>query len=243
MARFDALAVALMLGACGTAAPQLGNGIPSLATARAALAGGAEQVALNICTRLSEVDRRNSGALACEGDALLALGRTADADTAYTTALVTEPGLADAQLGLGRLRLATDPKRAEELFLRVLAKDPRDAAALNNLGIARDLQGRHSEAQKAYGEAIAANPDMRAAQVNLALSIALEGRTADAVRLLTPLGNSADATIRERHDLAAVLAMDGRVAEATRLLSPDLQGAELDAALAGYRALLARPGR
>ena len=32
--------------------------------------------------------------------------------------------------------------------------------------------------------------------------------------------------------------MQGQTDEAARLLSPDLQGADLDAALAGYRALL-----
>ena len=60
-----------------------------------------------------------------------------------------------------------------------------------------------------------------------------------AARLLLPLAGGLDASLRERHDLAAVLAMAGRTTEAARLLSPDLQGADLDAALAGYRALLA----
>ena len=34
--------------------------------------------------------------------------------------------------------------------------------ALNDLGIARDLQGRHTDAQTAYREALGVNPDMAA---------------------------------------------------------------------------------
>ena len=235
---FWAAGLAVTLTACSQSGQTLRSGVPSLNSARAAQASGAPDVALNICQQIAAGGHRNAAVLACEGDALAALRQTNEADTAYTTALVLEPDSQDALLGQGRLRLATDPKRAEELFLRVLAQAPRNAIALNDLGIAQDLQGRHGDAQQSYGAAIAANPDMRAAQVNLALSTALDGRPAQAVQLLTPLATSPDATTRERHDLAAALAMAGRRDEAARLLSPDLQGADLDAALAGYRALL-----
>ena len=49
--------------------------------------------------------------------------------------------------------------------------------ALNDLGIARDLQGRHTDAQTAYRSALGVDPDMRAAQVNLALSLAMSGQS------------------------------------------------------------------
>ena len=101
-------------------------------------------------------------------------------------------------LGLGRLRLATDPKQAEALFLAALAQNPRNAVALNDLGIAQDLDGRHSEAQTSYAAATGADPDMRAAKVNLALSMALQGRTADAARLLGPVAASPGATAPRR---------------------------------------------
>jgi len=228
----------LLLAACSQPTAELGTGQPSLNTARAALDGGGPDVALSICTRIGAT-RPSSDALTCQGDALAALGRPNEADTAYANALVLAPRSVGALLGLGRLRLADNPGRAEELLLLALAQNPREAAVLNNLGIARDLQGRHAEAQKSYGEAIAANPSMRAAQVNLALSMALSGQPDAAARLLLPLAGGLDASLRERHDLAAVLAMAGRTTEAARLLSPDLQGADLDAALAGYRALLA----
>ena len=240
MTRVGVLAALTLLAACsGQTAPQLSTGDPSLRTAHAALESGAPLIALNICTRLAQTSR-SAEILTCEGDALTTLAKTGEAATAYAAALAADHGSVAALLGLGRLRLATDPVRAEELFLQVLAQQPRQAAALNDLGIARDLQGRHVEAQKAYGEALGADPDMRAAHVNLALSVALEGRPDDAVRMLQPLADSPEATSRERHDLAAVLAMAGRNAEAARLLSPDLQGADLEKALAGYRSLLPR---
>ena len=238
MKRLAPLACLALLTACTTSAPELGTGIPSLNAARAALQGGAPGVALDICRRITATGRRSAAVLTCEGDALAALQRTDQADTAYTVALLQDPDSEDALMGLGRLRLSSDPKRAEALFLRVTAIDPRHAAALNDLGVARDMQGRHADAQTAYGQAIAADPDMRSAQVNLALSLALAGRPADGLRMLTPIANGPDATARERHDLAAILAMQGQTDEAARLLSPDLQGADLDAALAGYRALL-----
>jgi Flp pilus assembly protein TadD len=54
------------------------------------------------------------------------------------------------------------------LFRRALALDPTDAAALNNLGIALDLQDRHEEAETAYRTALGRQPMMTAARVNLA---------------------------------------------------------------------------
>ncbi len=231
----------LVLAGCAQNGEALGTGLPSLNTARAALGTGAPELALTICTRISADSPKAAAPLVCEGDADIALGRSNDADTAYTQALVRDPRSAPALLGLGRLRLGDDPARAEQLFRRALAIDPHLAAASNDLGIAQDLQGRHTDAQASYGAALAADPAMRAAQVNLALSMALGGQPADAAQLLFPIANRPDASVRERHDLAAVLAMGGHVEEARRLLSPSLSGADLDRAIAGYQALLTAP--
>ena len=241
MKRFGYGVAVLLVSACSQTPPQIGTGLPSLHTAQAALEGGAPDVALNICQENLASGQRTAAVLVCEGDALAALKRPDAADTAYTTALLLDPDAEGALLGLGRLRLGSDPKRAEELFMRVLAHNPRNPLALNDVGIARDLLGRHADAQQAYGLAIAANPDMRAAQVNLALSTALAGHPDDAARLMAPLAIGPDASTRERHDLAAVLAMDGQTEAAAKLLSPELQGADLEAALAGYRSLLKPP--
>lgn len=243
-ARFTLLPALLLtaaLGACGSLGDSGLSGQPSLATARVALSGGAVEVGLNICNALLLKRPGDAELLICRADALTAQGRAAEAASGYQAALVADPNASGARIGLGRLRLATDPKAAEALFLEALTRNPRNAIALNNLGIARDLQGRHADAQAAYGEAIAAAPDMRAPQVNLALSMALSGRAGEAVRLMRPIAERPDASQRERHDLAAVLTMDGKPEEAARLLRPDLDGTQVENAVNGYRTLPARP--
>lgn len=233
----QAVIVAFGLAACSPQTDRIGAGTPSLSTAQTALASGAPELALRICGTLLEKGQRGADVLVCQGDALAALGRNGEAGASFAAALAANPGLPGALIGVGRLRLATDPVDAEKLFLQALTKQPRNPIALNNLGIARDLQGRHQDAQTAYSEAIGAAPDLRAPQVNLALSMALGGRAAEASRLLRPLADQPNATSRERHDFAAILAMEGRSAEAAHYLQPELSGPPLEDALTGFRAL------
>jgi Flp pilus assembly protein TadD len=227
------------LGACSSTDATL-NGAPSLDTARVALASGSAELSLNICNGLLTRRAHDAALLVCRGDALTALGRGSEAVSAYQDALSADRKSSAAKLGLGRLYLSSDPPRSEALFVDALTREPRNAQILNNLGIARDLQGRHADAQLAYGEAIAASPELRAPQVNLALSMAMSGRPGEAVRIMRPIGERQDATPRERHDLAAVLAMDGKRDEAARLLRTDLEGQQADEAISGFQALPAR---
>ena len=233
-----AVLAALVSGCAGGPAPL--GGQPSFATAQAALASGAPDLALRICRGLLGGLPRNADLLNCQGNALTGLGQNAEAAESFRHALQVEPKSVEAMTGLGRLSLAEQPAAAEAWFLQVLDRQPRSAVALNDLGIARDLQGRHAAAQAAYGEAIAAAPAMRAPQVNLALSLALSGRAAEAGRLARPVAGAADATVQERHVLAAVLGMAGQPAEAARLLEPELPAQQVEQALEGYKALPAR---
>jgi cytochrome c-type biogenesis protein CcmH/NrfG len=98
----------------------------------------------------------------------------------YSEALRLDPKSVLARIGLGRLRLAGDPTAAETLFLEALQRQPHNAVALNDLGIARDLLGRHQDAQTAYRQAIGLEASMSGAEVNLALSLAMSGRADDA---------------------------------------------------------------
>lgn len=111
MRRFSALATLMLSVGCSQIASQLSTGQPSLNTARAALQSGAADVALNICLRIGAA-QRSADALTCQGDALAALGKPNEADVAYAGALVLDPRSVSALLGLGRLRLASDPKQA-----------------------------------------------------------------------------------------------------------------------------------
>jgi Flp pilus assembly protein TadD len=236
--RIPLLILASLLAACsGKDTSQLRAGPPGLSVARAALESGAPDVAARVAEGVLTRNPHDVDALVSHGDATAALGRTDDALASYTKALAIDPNSTGAKMGLGRLRLTSDPAQAQLLFLSVLEKEPRNAAALNNLGIARDLQGDHASAQDAYRKALGADPSMRGPEVNLALSMALNGQAANAVPLLAPLARNVDASPRLRHSLAAVLMMAGDKDAARRILSQDLTPEQVERALLGYEAL------
>jgi len=230
------LVLLLLLSACSGGRPRLGVNQPGIDVARAALRGGSPQVALQVTQGLLAQNPADEPALILQGDALTTLGRLDEAATSYTEVLKRDPASVNAHIGLGRLRLATNPSQAEALFLEALDADPRNTTALNDLGIARDLQGRHTDAQQAYSKALGIDPALHAAQVNLALSLAMSGDSGPAVKLLQPLASEPGASKKLRHDLAAVLAMGGNRAEAERILRADLTPAEIQQALADYAA-------
>jgi len=232
--RIIVVLTAVTLAACAAPRSQeLADRPPGLAVARAALAGDAPALALQVCSDTVRREPDNMEAQVCEGDALLALAR----------ALQLLPDATDALMGMGRVRLGTEAVAAESLFRRVLDQEPRNASAWNDLGIALDLQDRHEQAQEAYGRALGAAPDMRAAEVNLALSLAMSGHADAALSRLRAIAGDPQAPPRLRHDLAAVLTMAGQPEEAARLLRRELRPDEIDQAIAGYRALPATPAR
>ncbi len=222
----------MLLAACsGQAGPRLGTGQPGLNVARAALSAGSPEIALNVANAIVAKEPRNVDALSTQGDALSLLGRMDEAEASYAKALAANPGSVDVKIGLGRLRLRSDPAQAQALFLSVLEREPRNKVALNNLGIAYDLQGQHASAQAAYRQALGADPTMRAAEVNLALSMALSGKAADAVEILRPLASDPEASQRIRHDLAVALAISGDKQAAARVLNGDLTSDQVERAL------------
>lgn len=237
MARIATIALALLVAACaGHDSSQVGSGLAGLDVARAAIAGGSPEIALNVTNAILAREPGNAPALVSQGDAFSALGRSDDAQASYAKALASAPESIDAQIGLGRLRLNSDPVQAQLLFLKVLQHDPRNTVALNDLGIAYDLQDKHASAQAAYRQALGADPTMRAAEVNLALSMALSGQAPAAVALLKPLATAPNASRRLRHDLAVALAMAGDKPAAAQILGTDMAPEEVDRALAAYGA-------
>jgi tetratricopeptide (TPR) repeat protein len=234
-----ALLLLALLAACSPGSTGPGSGAPGLDVADAAMRGGSPEIALQIVGGILARDPNNVAALLAQGDAFTALQRLNEAGVSYTRALAIDPTSVGGHIGLGRVRLASDPEGAEALFLEALQREPRNGVALNDLGIARDLLGRHTDAQTAYRQALAVVPDMTAAQVNLALSMAMSGHGRDAIQLLRPLASAPGTTRQVRHDLAAVLTMGGDKAEAERILSEDLPANEVQQALDAYAS--ARP--
>jgi Flp pilus assembly protein TadD len=235
------LVLLALAGCAGGGGAQLSTAPPGLNVAEAALAGGAPDVALQVSTERLRREPGDGRAMLVQADALAALGRRAEATEGYRRALAVDPDSAAARLGLGRLLLASDPHGAEALFLEALSHEPRNAKALNDLGIARDLQGRHADAQEAYRRALGVAPDMQAATTNLALSLAISGQAGQGAALLRPLASAPTAPPRLRQDMAAVSELAGDREGAARLLGQDMPAAQVQETLRGYDALSLAP--
>jgi Flp pilus assembly protein TadD len=177
--------------------------------AEAALASGAPEMALRVADLILAKKPDDTPALISRGDALYAMGRRYTAQAAYRAAIAIDPTAAGAQVGLGRTMAQSDPRGAETAFLKALAHGPDNVIALNNLGVVRDLQGRHTDAQQAYYHALAVAPASADVQINLGTSLALSGHTAEAVRLLRGVAADPSAARAWRKELVAALTLAG----------------------------------
>jgi len=232
------------LAACGTPSPRYDpppapalNGQITLNVADTALAGNAPALALRVTQAILAKDPDNADALQRQGDAYFALGQIAEAEVSYRRALIARPGQAAAQLGLGRVELVRDPPAGAATLARLVATDPGNVAATDDLAIARDLMGQHAQAQALYRQALQAAPADVPTQVNLGLSLALGGNSAEAITLLAPLAARPDATSRMRADYAVALAIGGQADAATRVLRGDLSADDASQAVCGYQQL------
>ncbi len=232
-----------MLAACTP--PQPTNmvsttpGPDELNVADAAIAGGDPSMALSVSQSVLKDNPNDVDALTHEGDAYYALGRCPDSEAAYQLALAQDPKSSAAETGLGRCLIKTDPAAAEAALTLAVQDDPGNADALNDLGIARDLQGNFAGAVDPYKRALLAQPGMEAAEINLGLSLALSGNGPAALQYLGPLATGPGASAKTREDYAAALVAVGRVAEARQVLSVDLPPAQVDSAIDGFSAVIA----
>ncbi len=240
--RFALLAGAGLLAGCAN--PQGGQAGPPINTdtmnvADAAIAGGNPGMALSVTQAALSANPNDVEAMVHEGDAFYALGRCPSAMQAYQLALTHDPKIAAAQTGLGRCLLKTDPRAAELAFDAAVQDDPGDAAAYNDLGIARDLQGNFAGAVAPYRQALTDDPGLTAAVVNLGLSLALSGNGPEALQYLGPLATGQGATPKIREDYAAGLVAAGRIPEARQVLAIDLPPDGVNAAIAGFQQVIA----
>ncbi|OYV24321.1 MAG: hypothetical protein B7W99_02940, partial [Rhodospirillales bacterium 20-58-10] len=239
------LSAVCLLAACAKTPVQMpastdGNGGPgALNVADAAIAGGDPTMALSVSQSALESDPNNVDALIHEGNAYYALGRCPAAEAAYNLALTHDPKSSPAETGLGRCFIKTDPVQAEHALVLAVQDDPGNAAAFNDLGIARDLEGNFAGAVEPYRKALVAQPGMKAAEINLGLSLALSGNGQEALQYLGPLATSQTATPKIREDYSAALVATGQIAEARHVLSIDLPPSDVDKAIDGFNAIIA----
>lgn len=232
----------LLLASCaGTRDTSLSTRQPGLDVANVALANGVPETALRIAQMTLAADPHNVPAMVEAANAQAALGKRDRAALGFSQVLNVAPNNSEASLGLGRLKLATDPAAAASLFLRVVKRDPLNVMALIDLGIASDLLGQHIEAQRAYRRALAIEPDRLAANVNLGLSLALSGDAQQALRILRPLAAGPGTSPKVRQDLAVALALAGDNDEAASVLKTDISQPQALATVESYHLLRAGP--
>jgi Flp pilus assembly protein TadD len=245
---FTSLALALSLTGClSSQTPQLAqarssdNSVGVLNVADAAIAGNNPQMALQVSQSVLTNDPHNIQALYHEAAAYYVMNRCEDAIAAYQQALKLNPTSSEAETGIGRCLLQRNAAAAELTFAKALQDDPRNAAAENDLGVARDLQGNYAGAIGPYQQALLLAPGVISTEVNLGLSLALSGNGRDALRYLGPLATSPEATPKIREDYAAALVAAGRQNEARQVLSIDLPPDQAQALLATFANVIAHP--
>jgi Flp pilus assembly protein TadD len=224
-----------------TATPDQAQSEGVLNVADAAIAGNNPQMALKMSQAVLASDPRNLQALYHEAAAYYAVGRCEDAIAAYKVALGIDPTSSIAEVGVGRCLLKRNAAEAELAFEAAVQNDSANAVAWNDLGIARDLQGKYQAAREPYEKSLLLAPGQLATEVNLGMSLALTGDAADALQYLGPLATGAEATPKIRQDYAAALVAAGRDADARQVLAVDLAPDAVDRLMAVFKTEIFAP--
>lgn len=115
------------------------------------------------------------------GAALQALGKTADAEACYRSALELNPGYYEAHNNLGKVLASLDRQaEAETAFRRALELNPEFCDAQNNLGNTLRSFGRLLEAEQCFRLALAVEPGSHLTHNNLAIALQYQGRLSEA---------------------------------------------------------------
>ena len=122
--------------------------------------------------QLANVLDNNANVLMDYARAQVNLHRYDAAVSTYERALAVHPSADIVQTELAEVFLKTgDVKKAEEMYIAVLARTPTFAPALINLAVARDIQGRMDDVLLLQEDAIRAHPDNADAHFHHGLSL------------------------------------------------------------------------
>jgi Flp pilus assembly protein TadD len=111
-----------------------------------------------------------------------------EAIVSYNAALVRPGDTEGAEIGLAKAFLMTGkPQLALRPLSRALEVSLEDPKLLLLLGVLKDLEGQHWEAQVYYRDGLARAPGDRALTINLALSLAVSGDYSNPIAVLQPL--------------------------------------------------------
>jgi len=193
-------------------------------------------LAVGICNRAHEIDPTDPDPLIELARVLEDLEMTSSAEEAYRAALLLDPEQTDALYGLGKIYI--DQQRYD------LAMEPLEAAAqaksedpriYNALGVIKDQQGQHAEAQTYYREGLTHSPRNISLRNNLGLSMVLAGEPEAGLAMLRDVAAepAAGATAGRNLEMASQIAAQNILAEPSDDLGADMSpdmGAEMGAA-------------
>ncbi len=174
-------------------------------------------LAAGICNRAHEINPTDPAPLVQLARVMEDLEQTASAEEAYRAALLLDPEQTDALYGLGKIYI--DQQRYEEAVepLEVAAQqDTDDPRIYNALGVIKDQQGQHSEAQAYYRQGLGHSPRNVSLRNNLGLSMVLDGQPEAGLAMLRDVAAepAAGATTGRNLEMASQIAANG-VAAAT----------------------------
>jgi len=249
---FSSLFVLLVLAGCAGSPINLdpggvngrdgGGPVPSypmlMRIGAAAQASGDLPSAVGVYRRAAEIAPQEPAPLIAAGDTLLQMGAVNEAIVSYNQALVRPGDTQGAQVGLAKAFLMTGkPQLGLAPLSKALEASPQDPKLLLLLGVLKDLEGQHWEAQAYYRDGLARAPDERGLTVNLALSLALSGDYSNAIAVLQPVAMTPTASPQERQTLALIYGLTGNVLEAARLCRVDLDDTSVEHNLTYYQTL------
>lgn len=187
--------------------------------ARNALSNSDYDTAMRFFNAVHEAVPSNPLPLIGLGEANLAMGNLPEAETAYRKAVKVDPKSPKALEGLGTVLVSRSAfEDAINHFNRSLAQAP-SAPLHNKLGVAHDLKGDGSGAQRHYRAALTLDPNIVSARNNLALSLAVSQSYDEAIGEMERVAAHPDATPRHKQNLAFVYGMAGRFDSASATLS------------------------
>ncbi len=183
------------------------------------------KLAEGICNRAHEINPTDPLPLIELARVLEKLKMSASAEEAYRAALLLDPQQTDALYGLGKIYI--DQQRYDmamgplEAAAQVQTDDPR---IYNALGVIKDQQGQHADAQAYYQQGLAHSPRNVSLRNNLGLSMVLDGQPEAGLAMLRDVAAepAAGATAGRNLEMASQIA-------AQRILeNPDESASALD---------------
>lgn len=186
------------------------------------LSRGRYEDAVRAFSEVETLPELKAGALQGKGVALSNLGRSKEAIAALTAAVEADPKQWRAWNALG---VENDRRRAwaesEKAYDMAVEASGGAAAALNNRGYSRMLQGRYAEASPDIVAALDKDPQLAAARANLRLLLAMQG---DYDKATTVASNKQKAEVYNNAGFVALMRSDLPAAERLLKQSIDARG-------------------